>query len=460
MKFLRIFILILIFFLLIFGFKTKGQIVPTPSPIQTTSKSILPPINLSWWVVWDQPSDFSDLINGFHALYPYVNIEVKKFRYEEYRQALIEAWARDSGPDIFSLPNTWLREYQEWITPMPNKVSLKKEIQTGPSCARKTKVITEEKQLLTLKEIKEKFVSQIEKDVIINHQIFALPLSFDVLVLYYNRDLLDSAFIPEPPKTWDEFVEAVIKTTQFDKEKNILQAGTALGTTNNLERAVDILSLLMMQMGTVMSDPQGKVTFNQPLPSDPSYFPAEEALRFYTDFARPEKEVYSWHKGMPQALEMFQQGKLAFFFGYAYHLPLIKAQAPSLNFGIAKIPQPTGAIREINFAHYQVQTVSRKSKNVEMAWTFLNWAAQNPVPYLNKAKKPTALRSLIASQLQDPDLEVFAQELLTASSWYQGKNPLLMEEAFKEMINDVNEGKKSYLEAINFAVQKINQQIR
>ncbi|MCX7779207.1 MAG: extracellular solute-binding protein [Patescibacteria group bacterium] len=456
MKIVRILILVFIIFSFLFGWELGAQIPGQPQP----RKPILPPVNLSWWVVWEQPSDFTDLINTFRTLYPYVNIEVKKFRYEEYREALIEAWARDVGPDIFSLPNTWLREYQEWIVPMPAKVALKKEIQSGPSCARKTKIITEEKPLLTLKDLKEKFVGQVEKDVLIQGRIAGLPLSFDTLVLYYNRDLLDAAGIPEPPKTWEEFMEAVIKTTLIDKQKNIFQAGAALGTANNIERAVDLLSLLMMQSGINMTNPQGLVTFNQAWPDDPSYFPAEEALRFYTDFADKNKEVYTWHKEMPSNLEMFIQGKLVFFFGYAYHLPLIKAQAPNLNFGLTKMPQRSGTLKEINFAHYPVQVVSRKSKNIEMAWFFLNWASQNPTPYLNRAKKPTALRSLIAIQLQDPDLEVFASQALTASSWYQGKNPLLVEEAFKEMIDDINEGRKSYLEAINFAVQKINQQIK
>jgi len=460
MRLIKFLIFSLIFSLFLFSPAVRGQIGPMPIPGPREIKPILPPINLSWWVVWEQPSDFSDLINGFRVFYPHLNIEVRKLRYEEYGQALIQAWARNAGPDIFSLPNTWLREYQEWIAPMPAKVALKREVKTGPGCASRTKVITEEKSLLTLKELKEKFIGQVEKDVFLDGRIVGLPLSFDTLVLYYNRDLLDAAGLPEPPKNWQEFVEAVIKTTLLDKQKNIFQAGAALGTANNIERPTDILSLLIMQSGIQMSDPTGLAVFNRAWPDDPSYFPAEEALRFYTDFQDKNKEIYTWHKEMPSSLEIFIQGKLAFFFGYAYHLPLIKTQAPGLNLGITKMPQRSGAIKEINFANYQVQVVSRKSKNIEMAWVFLNWASQNPIPYLMRAKKPTALRALIASQLEDPDLEVFASQALTASSWYQGKNPLLMEKAFKEMIDDINEGKRTYQEAIDFAVQKINLGIR
>lgn len=463
MRIIRILIFILIFSLFLFGSTVKSQIGPMPMPMPgaPVKKPILPPVNLSWWVIWEEPADFSDLINNFRAIYPHVNINVRKFRYEEYKDALIQAWARGIGPDIFSLPNTWLREYtEEWLEPMPSIVTLKKEIETGPGCFKKRKVVSKEEKLLRPEDIKRLFVTQVEKDLVIGGKVWALPLSFDTLVLFYNRDLLDSAKIPLPPKNWQEFTEQVRKLTLIDKQGNIYQAGAALGTSNNIERPVDILSLLMMQVGTEMSNPAGFAIFNQPLTGDPTYFPAEEALRFYTDFSNKDKEIYSWNKEMPQALEFFSQGKLAFFFGYAYHLPLIRARGPNIALGITKMPQPEGAIKEINFSHYLVHVVSKKSENKDLAWAFLNQAALNPQGYLNRVKKPTALRALISSQIENPDLEVFASQVLTASSWYQGKNALLMEEAFKEMIDDINEGKKTYLEAINFAIQKINQGIR
>lgn len=462
MKFSKILIFSLIFLFLLFSFEVKSQFGPIgPSIGPKPAKPLLPPVELNWWVVWEEPSDFSELINGFRALYPQVNINVRKFRYQEYRDALIQAWARDRGPDIFSLPNTWLREYAtEWLEPMPLTVKLQKEVESGPGCLRKRKIVSQEVKLFTLKDIKEQFVPQIEKDAIIDGKIYGLPLSFDTLVLFYNRDLLDSVKIPLPPKNWQEFTDQVKKITLISKEGEIYQAGAALGTSNNIERPTDILSLLMMQIGTPMSNQAGYAIFNQPLAGEPNYFPAEEALRFYTDFQNKDKEIYTWHKEMPSALDFFCQGKLAFFFGYSYHLPLIRAKAVNFSLGIAKMPQPEGAIKEINFANYSLQVVSRKSKNKDWAWAFLKYAASSPESYLIKTKRPTALRALISKQLEDPDLETFASQVLTAQSWYKGKNPLLMEEAFKEMIDDVIEGKKTYLEAINFAVQKINQTIK
>lgn len=458
-KIFKSLIVLLAFYFLIFGFEVQGQ--GTINPLAPAStKSSLPPVTINWWVVWENPSDFAGLINNFRSVFPQVNINVRKFRYSEYKDALIRAWAKDEGPDIFSIPNTWMREYEEWIEASPEKVVLKREEITGPGCLSKRKVVTLNIDLLKNNDIIQKFISQVKDDVIWNGKIWGLPLSFDSMVLYYNRDLLDAAKIPLPPQNWEEFSDQVRKLVTVDKENNIFQAGAAIGTGNNLERPVDILSLLMMQVGAKMSDVNGYAIFNQPLAGEKNYFPAEEALRFYTDFQDVNKEVYTWNDKMPQAIEMFAQGKLAFLFGYLYHQPIIKASAPNLNFGINKMPQPTGTIKDINFANYNIQVVAKKSKNKDFAWALLKQASTKPQDYLGRTNQLTALRELITEQTKNPNLEIFANQALTSVSWYHGRNPLLMEEAFQEMISNVNQGKVTYQEALNFAIEKINRSIK
>ncbi len=189
--------------------------------------------------------------------------------------------------------------------------------------------------------------------------------------------------------------------------------------------------------------------------------PGEDALGFYTDFASPYKEVYTWNENMPNSLEAFSTGRTAFFFGYSYHIPQIRNLAPKLNFTIAKMPQIEGS-QEINFTNYWVETVSAKTKNQNEAWDFLQFAAkaENVQKYLAKTKKPTALRSLVASQIEDLDLAIFASELLTAKSWYQGMDALATEKIMNEMIENVVAGTQTLKEAIGLAQGRVNQTIR
>ena len=75
-------------------------------------------------------------------------------------------------------------------------------------------------------------------------------------------------------------------------------------------------------------------------------------------------------------MEAFASGQLAMMFGYAYHLPQLKAKAPGLDIGIAPIPQ-LDPINEINYANYWVEAPLKKTKYPDEAWDFILFAASN-----------------------------------------------------------------------------------
>lgn len=416
------------------------------------------PIVLNWWRVTDSVDTVSEIINRFQGQYSHIRINYQQFRPEEYEQALLEAWAEDRGPDIFSIPYTWLGKYQTKILPIPQKMSIGHQFLTG-TIKKEYKVEIQEKRGLTSRDLKNFFVDTVANDVYRQNQIWALPLSLDTLALYYNRDLLNQAKIIEPPKTWEELITAVKLLTILDRQGNFIQSGVSLGTSNNIANSADILSVLMMQNGTRMTS-DSSATFNLPLVDDPSYFPGEEALRFYTDFANPSKEIYSWNKSFSSAFDAFIQGKTAFYFGYASDILKIRTLAPKLNFDITKMPQISGSLKEMNLANYWVETVAKKTKYPNEAWIFLMFAttdANNVKTYLERAKKPTAHRALIKTQLEDFDLASFANQVLIAKSWYRGKNWPVAEKAMKDMIDDVIEGRRTVKGAMNYYVQVINQ---
>jgi len=395
-------------------------------------------INLEYWGVWDETADLKPIIDDFTALHPNITITYRKFRYPEYKQKLLEAWAEDRGPDLYSLPVEWLKEYQNRITPQPEKVEL--AFNEVKKTLGKTEINTIVRQVPILKnfEIKNKFVDTVYNDVIIDGKIYGLPLSLDTLVLFYNRSLLDAAGIATPPTNWTTVREAVKKTTILDESNNIIQAGIALGTASNIPRAVDIVSLLMMQTGTTMIS-GNQISFHQVFgQGESSTAPGIDALNFYTHFANPVKEVYSWNKNMPDALEAFIAGKLAMMYGYSYQATVIKGRAPKLDLGIAPMTQIENTEKPINYANYWVTTVSHKAKNVDAAWGFINFALAEPElkKYLLATNRPAALRSLIAAQKTEPELGVFADQALTATHWYNGRDALKMEEIFQELIDN------------------------
>jgi maltose-binding protein MalE len=212
-----------------------------------------------------------------------------------------------------------------------------------------------------------------------------------------------------------------------------------------------------------MTDDQGIATFNQLPPelSGRALPPGAEALVFYTDFANPQKEVYTWNDKMPDSLTAFATGKTAYFFGYAYHLPTIRNLNKDLNFGITALPQIEGN-QAVNYANYWMEVVSNKTKYVNETWDFLKFvsSAEQAQKYLDKTNKPTALRSLVNAQLENLDMSVFAAELPTAMSWYHGNDAISQEEAFDAMIRQmVTTEEPDPQKIVDQAATKVNQTV-
>jgi len=161
--------------------------------------------------------------------------------------------------------------------------------------------------------------------------------------------------------------------------------------------------------------------------------------------------------------EMFISGNLALMFGYAYHIPVIDTSAPKLNYSVVKFPQIEGnPPTNINFANYWVETVSKKSEHKNEAWNFVQFitSADQAKLYLDKVKKPTALRSLVEEQKSDDTVGIFASQVLTAKSWYRGSNVDAAEMVFAEMIEAVlNNTEEDINKIINNGAAKVQQTI-
>lgn len=438
------------------------------------TQNAMKPITLEYWRVWDGPDAFTEIIANYKKLHPFITINYKKLNYNEYEQALLEAWAEDRGPDIFSINNTWMKKYQKKLTPMPESISMVYPVAQG---TLKKEIIPTMRttKSLTLKELKNNFVDVVFDDVVVKEQdaktgndlyyIYGLPLSVDTMAMFYNKTLFNNTQIITPPAYWDnDFQQAVKKLIKQDNSGQIVQAGVSLGGSNNIERSTDILSLLMMQNGATMMD-GNSVLFNMvpPTLTNQDYNPGLEALRFYSDFANPAKEVYTWNANLENSVNMFTQGRLGILLGYSYMLPQIRSQAPKLNFGIAKMPQinPSGGAQTINFANYWVEVVPKKTKYTNEAWDFIQFAtkAEQARIYMNAAKRPTALKSLVAEQMDDVDLGVFAEQAITAKSWYKGVDVNSAEKAIKEMIDNAITAQDKIGDVINIGANKVQQTI-
>jgi multiple sugar transport system substrate-binding protein len=428
------------------------------------------PVTLSVWGVYDDEDAYSDIFKAYQALHPNVSFDFRKFRPEEYEKELLNAFAEDRGPDVYMVHNTWMHAYEAKLLPMPKSTKVAfREIQG----VKKDPVwVVKTVPSLSLTQVQNQFIDQVGHDVIINgpvagtdnqyaNQVYGLPLSVDTLGLYYNKDALNAAGIPTPAQSWTELQDHVKRLTQYDSQGKLKRPAVGLGTFQNVNRALDIISLLMMQNGTQMSDDNGNPSFQRmPAAMTRDINPGLEALTFYTDFANPTKDVFTWDDTQPNSLDAFVAGVTAYYFGYSADLATIRAQAPKLNFGITTVPQIDPQNFPRNFASYWNYGVAKKSKYPDLSWNLVQFMTSEAQAksYLTKAARPTALRSLIPSQIPDGDLGPFASELLTAVSWYHGSDVQATMGAFSDLVKSVLAGTEPQ-QALNLAAEVVGQTI-
>lgn len=424
-------------------------------------------VSLEYWTVFDDVGTIRSLLDDYRGLRPYLTVNVRQLRQDEFYTRLIEALAEDKGPDIISVNSRDLNAYLSKLQAMPPSVKDTTVTVTKGQFSDTVAVDTQIRPMVNANQLDKEFVQTVKQDVMRNNKIYGLPLSVDVMALYYNKDLLDRAGIPEAPKTWEEFQADVKLLSKFDKTTNkIIQAGAAMGTGSNIPGSTDLLYILFTQSQLRFVNANGGASFNA-MPSNVQNGPNPSAsvLNFYTDFANPARDTYTWNEDMPNALDSFVNGQLAFFFGYSYQYATIKARAPQLNFEVTPMLQLADD-KPVNTANVWLQTVLQKSKHSNEAWAVINYLTHSSATkqYLDRTSRPTALRVYVADQKSKPALAPFASQVLVADNWYHGKDFAAAEKAISDMLHEwlqpvpgdsqVNEWQQNIL---NRGAAKLNQ---
>lgn len=345
---------------------------------------------------------------------------------DTYEKDLLAALAEGRGPDVFVIHHTWINDKRGILSPAPNTV-------------------------VDARAVNEEFVDVVGKDVIRDNKVWALPTSVDTMVLYFNKDIFNGASIAQPPKTWTDFQQVVQRITKVNRLGSIQQSAAAMGTAANINRAPDLLQLLMLQSNVPIVNERGEVNIATDI--------GERALTFYTDFANREKKVYTWNLQQDYSIDAFAEGETAMMFNYSYHMATVKAKNPRLNFGIAPMPQIAGSAESEykNFAAYWPFAVANASPNPEAAWQFVRFLTNKEMSQqINLAQEvpPARVDSVVELQ-RDPVMGVFADQSLTADTWPR-VDIAAVDTVFNQMIDDVVTGATTGEQALRRTEDQLN----
>lgn len=423
------------------------------------------------WGTWDDSDVYQKIISDFKRLHGNVkNINYKKFpcnetECQDYLREVVQGLAAGNGPDIFMINSSWVPAQKDKMLPLD-------EVNDKLDKAGLAKI-------MTLRDFGETFVPVARKDLVSKdsdgvERIYGVPLWIDDLAVFYNRDIFNTAGLTPPPKNWTwqqitpqgaSFESYASKMTKIDQYGNIKVAGAGIGYGRNVDRAPDILSVLMMQMGSPIVDETWSSVFtNRISSSDGSYFsPGEAALAFYTKFSDRSQTSYTWNKEMWNSVDLFYAGQLGMMINYSHRIQTIQAKAPNLNMGIAPLPQVRENAKPVNFASYWGMAVSKQANSSDQkaieCWNFLKFLTDKDQSeaYTTQTQRVSPRLDLIEKQKEDPWLGVFADQALSASSFPEVNNARISK-IFEDAINSVRDKGITPNEAMVTASQQVSQE--
>ncbi len=292
-------------------------------------------VSLNYWSVFEPQENIQELINEFQTKNPNITINYTRKSLKDYRQQVEARAGQTNGPDIFRYHNSWIPQMKGYLTETPQAIT------DGLN-------------------YDQTFYPVVSRDLKANRGYFGIPLMYDGLVLYYNKDLFERAGILKPPTEWGQIIDTA---QQLKSPKNgpLDTAGLAMGTTTNVDYWSDIFTLLMYQNNANLTDPL--LTREN----------TETAINFYKQQAN---DTGVWNAAFPSSTETFAQGKVAMIFGVSWTAFEIQQKNPSLQFATVPVPQLPGS--KVGVASYWVEGVANnisKGKQ-DAAWKFLSYLAQ------------------------------------------------------------------------------------
>ena len=379
-----------------FYFMQRSQELPLEAP-QVAEKTIV-----DYWGLWEKREPLDQVIKDFEDENPDVSVNYVKKNINGYRAELQRALQSDNGPTIFRYHASWRPFLDEQLANLPESVI------SGSTYQRSFYPVTSE---------------QLTDD---EGNIKGVPLMYDSLALLYNKDILRENNI-EVPTSWSQFGISAVAMTTFDDDGHVTQAGAAFGLMDNVEFSSDIIGLLMLQSGVDFQDLPGSAEKIQ------------QAVKFYTDYYTV-KNRRVWDEHFDNSTLAFARGQVAMIFAPSWLIHDILKIEPTLNIGVASVPQ-LGDEQQVEWATYYAEGVNaRASESSQLAaWRLLEYLSRPAVMQkLNEAQEKQ--RSNFGEIYSRPDLadeladDKYVQPYVLGA--INGKNVPLNDRTYDEALND------------------------
>ena len=291
--------------------------------------------------IWGDPQEIKNqqaIVDAFHAANPKITVKVTVSDWEPYWDKLQTSLAGGDAPDVFAMDGPLFPDYQTREVLLDLK----------PFIARDGYDLGQ-------------LADQAVADFTTPDGQFGLPRDLNVVALYYNKKMFDTAGIPYPDDTWDW-----AKLTEVGKQLTLKGANgktTQWGFYTESTDMENYWSELVWQNGGDIISADHKTSL---VGSDE----AAGGIQFLQDLIWKDKIMPD--ASITDALgDAFEQGQAAMEANGSWLVAT--HQAAGIDFGIAPLPKgPAGQATSINPTG---AVVYKGTKSPDAAWAFVKYLA-------------------------------------------------------------------------------------
>jgi multiple sugar transport system substrate-binding protein len=199
-------------------------------------------------------------------------------------------------------------------------------------------------------------------------RLFAIPLDFTPMMMYYNKRLFDEARVayPEPGWTWSDFLEKARALTIRDSKNAHRSLQYGITFSNWMPMWVP---WIWLNGGDVLS-PDGSQAAG--------YFDGEktkEAIRFLVSLVRDHRVAPSPSDAAVAGIDFFRRERAAM--NVAGHWMMIEYRNDRLDFGVVPLPSNNG--RPATVIYESGLGINQNTKHRDLAWTYIKYMTSDAV---------------------------------------------------------------------------------
>jgi multiple sugar transport system substrate-binding protein len=314
------------------------NLLPLLLALATACSSGRDPGTIELWALGREGEIVRQMVPGFEREHPGVRVRVQQIPWSAAHEKLLTAYVGEAMPDVFQVGNTWIPEF----------VALGAALPLDDRLAASRAVVRDD------------YFPGIVDASSVDGRLYGLPWYVDTRLLFYRKDLLAAAGIGEPPRTWEEWRQAMerVKARGSDGSFGVLLPITEWQP----------LVMLALQRGAELL-PEHDTRGN--FQSDAF----REAFAFYVDLFRTGLAPLAGQTQVANLYQDFARGTFAFYVTGPWNVGEFRARLPKdVEWATAPCPAVDAAdFPGVSVAGGSSLAIFRRSPRADEAWKLVEY---------------------------------------------------------------------------------------